>query len=424
VSAFITTRDTSFPGWIAILPVAGTATLLWAGTKEPRLQSVDASRFRPVQFIGDISYELYLWHWPLIVLFTTLLGKSPGWKWSVVLVTASIGLAWLTTKYIDDPVRRAPWRLSNPLVAFASLATATAVVLAFALVPATILDMQSRADLAMAQATIDSQAECFGAQAIVNDCEDPYQVTSTVDPVSAKTDNMYSNGVTLTSECVVDFDHSPELQECILNEPPTPSHKIVLMGDSHAYVLAAALKLAAEENNWSAESISATGGCRPFGEQSFAACDEWADEHFQNIVDDPQIDTVLLSFSSDFGARLFLDRVKQLKNAGKTVIIFNAVSGVLAPFSKDDPRHLIPECIDISEASYDPCSWIRPLVASVVYPETVSTIDPWDIICADEKCHNVIGGATVYFDSHHMTTSFTRTLAPWLGASILAIYSK
>jgi hypothetical protein len=378
---------------------------------------------RPVQFIGDISYELYLWHWPLIVIFTTLLGKAPSWKWSIVLVTASIGLAWLTKKYIDEPIRHARWRIKSPLVTFASLAAATAVVVAFALVPATILDVESRADLATAQAAIEEQVKCFGAQAIVNSCADPYKVTETVDPVSAKNDNMYSNGVTLTSECLIDRNHSPELFECVLNSPEAPSRRIVLLGDSHAYVLATALKPVAETNNWSSDLWSAMA-CKPYQDRASSACVEWATERLEKVIADSTIGTVILSFSTPLDNDMTNRWLSQLVQSGKTVMVFRSVPGAGGPYASDDPRGSAPDCVELSGTTDDPCSWPGATSSLPIFPAGVEEIDPRDILCADDKCHSVIGGTIVYFDSHHMTTTFTRTLAPWLGESILEIYSR
>lgn len=66
LAAVLFTGDSMFPGYIALLPVLGTVLVIWAGNvKHPWAPTAIAS-FGPVQSIGDLSYSIYLWHWPLI----------------------------------------------------------------------------------------------------------------------------------------------------------------------------------------------------------------------------------------------------------------------------------------------------------------------------------------------------------------------
>ena len=60
--AFAFSVATPFPGWAALVPVLGAMAVIRAGAASRALA------VRPLQFLGDISYSLYLWHWPLIVL--------------------------------------------------------------------------------------------------------------------------------------------------------------------------------------------------------------------------------------------------------------------------------------------------------------------------------------------------------------------
>ena len=94
-----------FPGWVALLPVAGSLGLIAAttGTYSPikRLLSTDT-----MVFIGKISYSLYLWHWPVIV-FARYLGFEPGQPLTAsVLLTLSFLLAVLSHRFVEEPIRR------------------------------------------------------------------------------------------------------------------------------------------------------------------------------------------------------------------------------------------------------------------------------------------------------------------------------
>ena len=87
-----------------------------------------------------------------------------------------------------------------------------------------------------------------------------------------------------------------------------------------------------------------------------------------------------------------------------------------------------PECIAQSTARYDPCAMKR---SAVVVPNFMTTLAIANhqladyvrlaqYFCDASRCHGLIGGVIVYFDSHHLTTTFSRSLAPYLGAQIAA----
>lgn len=101
--ALLYTADTPFPGYTAIPPVAGTVALIWAGERSlgGRLLS-----WRPLVFIGLISYSLYLWHWPLIAFHALIFpDQAPLWH-AVVLLGLSMLLATLSWRHVETPFRR------------------------------------------------------------------------------------------------------------------------------------------------------------------------------------------------------------------------------------------------------------------------------------------------------------------------------
>ncbi|MGH7090647.1 MAG: acyltransferase family protein, partial [Stellaceae bacterium] len=94
----------AYPGWLALIPVAGSMLLIAAGPAAVVNRAVLSRRF-PV-FIGLISYPLYLWHWPLIAYaYIMRLGHRPTPLMAAGLVAASVILAWLTYRLIEKPVR-------------------------------------------------------------------------------------------------------------------------------------------------------------------------------------------------------------------------------------------------------------------------------------------------------------------------------
>src|SRR5271170_7070352 len=98
---------TPFPGAAALLPCVGAALIIAAGKTGPTLVGRVLS-FRPVVFIGMISYSLYLWHWPLIVFQGTdallISGLSPKLT-KLVIIFASFVLATLSWRFVEQPFR-------------------------------------------------------------------------------------------------------------------------------------------------------------------------------------------------------------------------------------------------------------------------------------------------------------------------------
>lgn len=92
-----------FPGWWAILPVAGTCLLIAAGTKSWLNRRVLS--YPGLIWFGLISYPLYLWHWPILAFFRmTQSGEFTG-TGRLALILLSVGLAWLTYRFVERPLR-------------------------------------------------------------------------------------------------------------------------------------------------------------------------------------------------------------------------------------------------------------------------------------------------------------------------------
>src|SRR5262249_5648658 len=65
---FYSESSPPFPGIAALLPVAGGLAVIWAGAPRMGWAPTRVMALRPVQFVGDVSYSIYLWHFPLLVL--------------------------------------------------------------------------------------------------------------------------------------------------------------------------------------------------------------------------------------------------------------------------------------------------------------------------------------------------------------------
>ena len=104
------TKHTPFPGLAAIPPVLGTVLIIWAGSglgaHDEKPIVVRLLGWRPLVFIGLISYSLYLWHWPFFAFHRYLNFQSPGVGLSLLYVLAAFLFSVATYHVIEQPIRR------------------------------------------------------------------------------------------------------------------------------------------------------------------------------------------------------------------------------------------------------------------------------------------------------------------------------
>ena len=116
---------TPFPGIAAALPVLGAVAVIWAAAPTALL------RPRPVQLLGDTSYSVYLWHWPLLVLTPILLDRALTTPELLLILALTLVLGWVTKVAVEDPVRRGSFLVRRRTGwTFACMGAGTAVVLA------------------------------------------------------------------------------------------------------------------------------------------------------------------------------------------------------------------------------------------------------------------------------------------------------
>lgn len=103
-------REVNYPGWQAIMPVLGVSMLIYAGSQA--FLNKYLLSFKPLVWIGLISYPLYLWHWVFWSFANILFGQNPdvlnvgGHLNALFFLTISIVAAWLTYLFIESPIRK------------------------------------------------------------------------------------------------------------------------------------------------------------------------------------------------------------------------------------------------------------------------------------------------------------------------------
>jgi peptidoglycan/LPS O-acetylase OafA/YrhL len=420
------TDGTSFPGYAALLPVTGALLVMWAGMPAQRWAPTPLLRLRPVQSLGDISYSVYLWHWPLLILAPFVIGTRA----TVLVLVATLVVAWLSKRFVEDPIRtarqlttrRAGWTLGLA-------AGATAVVLGVTAGGTSYVEQQVRADEQATQRVLASHPRCFGAAARdprSRPCENPrlrFAVAPT--PIEApKLDNAPCDMV----------ERHDRLAVCAFGEPPSKAKATVaVVGDSHAAHWRPALAAVAEHERWRALSLTRTGcpftGAVPDVKEPVRKhCLQWNQQVRDWFARHPEVTTVFAT--SHAGARVvaagdqfaaqrdgYLAALRALPPSVRHTIVVRDT-----PVMRNATFACVENAIDDRVAAGPACARSRagalrpdPAVAAArTLAPRVREIDLTRAFCDARRCYPVIGGALVYKDEDHLTPTFAATLAPWL----------
>jgi len=107
VAALVFTSSTPYPGSLVAVPVLGAGLIIAGGTAQPSWGVESVLRLRPMQWLGLISYSLYLWHWPILTIAAQSRGETTLPLGEAVLWVLVAGvLAVLTYHLVENPIRR------------------------------------------------------------------------------------------------------------------------------------------------------------------------------------------------------------------------------------------------------------------------------------------------------------------------------
>ena len=104
VAGLVVSTGTAWPGYAAALPTLGAAAVVGAGFRVPDRGAAALLGVAPMRWLGGISYSLYLWHWPLIVVATARLDGLSALQ-GLAVAAASVVPAWLTLHLVENPLR-------------------------------------------------------------------------------------------------------------------------------------------------------------------------------------------------------------------------------------------------------------------------------------------------------------------------------
>ncbi len=411
------TNETPFPGAAALLPVLGAAALITAGLPGRGSPQRHVLMSSPVLvWFGGISYSLYLWHWPLLVIAASIGGELSVFG-GVAVVVFSILPAYLSTRFIENPLRTRWGMRSHSRRAFVLGAVCIALSIAAAGAVLATLHASSAATAVRGHSAIGAASIAEG-EAPPPATRVPRQLTPSL--VVAHDDNpaIYPDGCHLEVSAT-------EPVECAYGNADGPL--ILLTGDSHAAQWFPALEELAKANGL--RLVSMTKSSCPFADveielekqsRPYSECSEW-NRNVREYIETSQPAAV---FTSTLGAYSTAEPAARLAEGLRSSWSWTADQGIAVIALADTPYMgaNVPDClashIDAPQECASPRSEVYPHqgleARAAADVEGVHVLDLNDKICPGAICEPIIGDVLVYRDQHHLSATYSRTLAPAL----------
>lgn len=419
-----------FPGPAALLPVAATAALILAGAGQDTADQPVVNRLlatAPMVGLGGFAYALYLWHWPMLIFY---LGerheREAGALGGLIIIAISFVVAYGIHRFVEEPLRLR----SGPIVPsrtrmLAGVAVSTVGVL---LLGSTLAWQWSNSAKAHAVGELDP-AKYPGASALTDHALVPRA------PMRPTTEEAPADIAYPTRDgCIADFDNRTVIT---CNYGDTNAHRtLAVVGNSHAEHWIPALQILGEKyrfrivvylkmgcpltvadedpmykgqhnpdcRDWSHDVIERLGTERP--DWVFTTGTRPADNGGDEVPDDYRD---VWSALSDRGLQLITIRdTPWLRRNG---IRYRAIDCLASGGNR----------VECGMKRTDALNPVNPAIAAAAGLPSVHNIDLNNAVCEPSVCAVVEGNILVYHDEHHLTASYSRSLAPELDRQLQPI---
>lgn len=409
---FILDVEREFPGYIALWPLLAAGAILVAGSSDSRFGVERLLSWKPLVRIGDYSYALYLWHWPIMVIYLAFRSRSEvGPISGVAIIGISLLLAYFTTRYVEKPVRvmKAGGRYAAAAIVVCCLTVA---------LPLTAWQgaLKIQADRLEAQTLADNPGANVLAGLVAP--EDDYQA-----PIVPAAADIQGEWASLPNKCsegnlAPKDDLLPKYCRHNGLDPSTSERTLVVVGDSHAEQWLGVMDPLAAENGWTLVALlyggcdfgvpaqSRGAGCKDFNEAALQFIGDLDPDAVFAVAteahpDNPQ-DTVVPGFPA---------AAKMLQDQGIEVV------GV-----RDNPRYSFNMMSCLDEAGHDMAQCSRDRQSTItdtppfseILAEAPATmlLDTTDLICSESLCEPIVGNMHVYIDDNHLTETYVESMYP------------
>ncbi len=433
-SLLVIDGGTAFPGRAAALPVIGTALVLrWGATTFASA----VGDLAPVSLLGRISYAVYLWHWPMIVILPFITLRDLTTVDKLVIVAATLAVAWASTVLFEEPLRFSWAPRVRPRMVLVGTVAAMVPVLALSVGGRLVVAQDRDASRADLSRLLAEPPPCFGAAAMApggDGCSNP-ELDGTVVPTAAQAFDDDGNDPRCWSTYT-----SGELTMCSVGPKDGYTVRLAAVGDSHNNALISAYEAIAESNGWRID-IAGHAACywttavqRQDNDEQARTCDEWKAALAAHLSQAGRYDAVITTHATSLSLRRPPDGVTQeqatvdgLVEAWTTQV--PAGTPVIALVDNPQTQKGNQECIDrFGTTDPDRCATPRGdgfrkfdgSAEAVARVPRASLVDMTDFYCDRTVCPSVIGGVNVYRDQTHLTDTYVTTLAPYLGDRVRA----
>jgi peptidoglycan/LPS O-acetylase OafA/YrhL len=452
VAAFTITPETPFPGTAAAFPVLCTAAVLAFGdaARGPKVGWMLGSGV--MQYLGNISYSLYLWHWPVLILLAGLT-ESRSIGFDLLVIAISVAMAALSYLVVEQPVLHSGWLLptgrpgddeSRQVVfrkaRYAGLAATGLVVLTVfgvfpVLFPPGRLDAQTVAQLNLAYAEELAAAEKDGPAEVLTpeaaEIKAALEVTSWGELNPGLDDLSAARAPEWVEDNCLDVNEA-NVDDCRYGSAKA-AHRAVVLGDSVAVSWMPGLRAAMEPAGWSLQSMTwhqcpnITAPTLTTDGGANTDCSAHRDWALQELDDNPP-DLVVLSDSLRTSLADERADTTAVWESGATDVMTRLVATkarvvvLSSPPTAGDLRTCVTNfstpasCIGKISSGYEKAIAAERAAATAA---GVTFVETRDWFCYKSRCPAVVGDMPVYVDSDHLTRQYSKKLAPQLAQAIL-----
>jgi peptidoglycan/LPS O-acetylase OafA/YrhL len=436
VAATSFSDSTAYPGDAALLPVLGAAAVIGGGGAARRGWGADALLGTPpFQRVGSWSYSWYLWHWPALVLAPAILGHSLTELEGLATVAVALVIAVLSFALVERPIRRIQIVVHRPALALSAGGVLAAIAIAIVALSGSLVGPLSSTAAAPAKLTAAHKLASLRADLIAGarTIKVPSNLRPPLRAVGRTLPRIIADG------CELGFGRD-QINPCIYGD--RGSHTtVVLFGDSHAGHWFDALDWISNRRHWRLV-VMTKEGCTP-AEVTFPAdpnslCARWR-ENAKARITRLQPALVIVSWArwmeplarrkagvptgyggawQDGAAAIF----QFLRRSAKHVIFISDTPYLPQPAPDCVAGHLSdarPCTIKRADATILPAT--KTAVLRIAKQEQITSIDPTSWLCTPKICPVIVGNILVYHDRSHITTDWSRFVAPVLGHAIRRI---
>jgi peptidoglycan/LPS O-acetylase OafA/YrhL len=427
--AVVFNGNTAYPGSLVAIPVVGAALVIAGGTRTPPWAAESVLKRGPFQWFGKLSYSIYLWHWPLLIIAADVAGTTslPFRKniiWLVVALAASVASFYL----VENPVRHA--RLSRfgrwtPIGLGAVLIAASLIVASVEIDAHAAPVASSPSSHAKAGATPRVAGSTAEVEALVRSSANIQKLPANLTPALT---NVRSSWGGPAPPCWPEVSQS-SIPACMFGDLSS-SHTMVVYGDSHAGMWFQTLVLIANLIHWrlvylgkgycpanSLAYANPPGFGSPVGE--YSVCDQWHSFSLNRINRlHPDLVIITQEVRNKPDGKPYTPAQWQ-QGLAKTISLIHVPKSKIVVLGNVPVLPTSgPECLSQHPNNVQACSApletffaLRDKAEAAASKEEgvhyVSTT-PW--FCSS-TCTAVIGDYEVYWDDAHITDTYAQFLA-------------